>query len=141
MSIADLPALNATLNSIATVLILLGLYFIKTGREIAHVRCMMGAIATSALFLVSYLTYHAQTEHKSFPTEYGEGVRIFYLVMLATHVVLAIAIVPLVLLSAWAGLKDRRSRHRKLVRWTMPMWLYVSVTGVLVYFFVHVWFP
>lgn len=141
MTIDDLPAVNAALNGIATIAILTGFYFIKKKNEGAHRKAMMTALAASTVFLACYLTHKFYATHKVFPSTYGNFVRTSYLIMLFTHVVLAASVVPLVLLSVVAALKDNRARHKKLVRWTLPIWLYVSVTGVLIYFCVYVWFP
>lgn len=141
ITIADLPAVNAGLNSLVTVLIIAGVWFIKNKREKAHKICMVAAVITSAIFLVSYLIRVAHAQELKFPTNYGDAIRYFYYVMLATHVILAMVIVPLVLMAVHAGWKDNRERHKKIVRWAAPIWLYVSVTGVLIYFFLYQWFP
>jgi putative membrane protein len=141
MTVADLPALNAALNGLSTVLLLLGFAFIKTGRRVAHQRCMMGAVVTSAVFLVGYVTHKilVQGVHTPFG---GDGmIRTIYYVMLLSHIVLAIVIVPLVLVTMSRALRERFDAHKRIARWTWPLWLYVSVTGVLVYFFLYVWFP
>jgi putative membrane protein len=133
---ADLPALNAVLNALAATAIALGWRAIKRRRETVHKRWMLAAVALSACFLVSYLAYHFGGEAKRFP---GTGIaKTLYLVMLFTHVVLAAAVVPLVLVTVFFALRDQRLRHKRLARWTLPIWLYVSVTGVLVYLAVHV---
>lgn len=141
MSLHDIPALNASLNAIATVLIVSGIVSIKLRRESAHRGFMVAALAVSAAFLVFYV-YHKimmQGVHTPF---LGEGIiRPIYYAMLITHILLAMAIVPLVLRTAWLGYKDRRIAHRKWARATYPIWLYVSVTGVLVYQFLYVWYP
>jgi putative membrane protein len=133
---ADLPALNAVLNAGAAAAIGLGWRAIKRRRESVHKRWMLAAVALSACFLVSYLAYHFGGEAKHFP---GTGlVKTLYLTLLLSHVVLAAAVVPLVLVTVFFALRDERPRHRRLARWTLPIWLYVSVTGVLVYLAVHV---
>ena len=126
-----LADLNATLNATAFVLICAGLLAIKRRRETLHKRLMLTATAVSAAFLVSYVVYHLNAE----PVKYGgTGVwRAVYLAILVSHVVLAAAVVPLVILTIRAGLKDQRPRHRRLARVTAPIWLYVSITGVIVY--------
>ncbi len=122
MQISDLPAVNATLNGLAAILLTTGYVLIRRGRRELHKRCML---ATSALFLVSYVIYHANTGSRPFP---GQGViRVFYLAILITHVVLAVAILPLALTTAARGLTARYDRHVRLARWTLPLWLYVSV--------------
>lgn len=126
-----LPHLNATLNACAFVLIVAGLIAIKRRRERLHIRLMLSATAVSAAFLISYLTYHLSAEPVKFTRE--GWLRVVYFPLLISHIVLAAVQVPLILLTIWSGLKDRRARHRRLARITAPIWLYVSVTGVLVY--------
>jgi uncharacterized membrane protein YozB (DUF420 family) len=135
MGIQDLPALNATLNGIASLFLLSGYYFIRNQQRDAHRRCMLGALAASALFLTSYVVYHLNAGSKPFT---GQGpVRLVYFVILATHVVLAAAIVPLVLTTVIRALRGRFDRHRAVARWTFPLWLYVSVTGVVIYLMLY----
>jgi putative membrane protein len=131
MSVHDLPALNATLNGIAGMLLLIGWVLIRSGRIEAHRICMIAAFGTSSLFLASYLIYHAQVGSVPF-TRQG-FVRPLYFTILLTHVVLAAATLPLALVTLSRGLKARFAKHRAIARWTLPIWLYVSVTGVLVY--------
>jgi uncharacterized membrane protein YozB (DUF420 family) len=131
MTVHDLPALNASLNAVSTVLLIVGYLLIRSRRLEAHRRCMIAALVTSALFLASYLTYHAQVGSVRF-TRQG-FVRPLYFTILVTHVVLAAAVLPLALVTVWRGLAARYARHRAIARWTLPIWLYVSVTGVLVY--------
>jgi uncharacterized membrane protein YozB (DUF420 family) len=131
MSIADLPALNATLNAISAVLLVTGYVLIRTGRRELHKKCMLGALTTSACFLVSYLVYHANVGSRPFT---GQGAaRIVYFVVLLTHVVLAATILPLALVTTARGLWSQFDRHVRVARWTFPIWVYVSVTGVIVY--------
>jgi uncharacterized membrane protein YozB (DUF420 family) len=135
VSVTDLPALNATLNAIAAVLLIVGYRLIRGGRREAHRRAMLAAFATSTLFLISYVVYHANAGSRPFP---GQGpIRIVYFAILITHVILAAAIVPLVLITLVHGLRERFDRHRRIARWTLPLWLYVSVTGVLVYLMLY----
>ena len=135
MSIADLPALNATLNATAADLLSIGYVLIRKGRIETHRKVMLAAFATSTLFLVSYLIYHAHIGSKRFP---GQGtIRTVYLTILLTHTVLAAAIVPLVIVTLSRGLSARYDRHRTIARWTLPLWLYVSVTGVIVYWMLY----
>lgn len=131
MEIRDLPALNATLNAIAAILLGLGLHRIRRGRETAHKRFMLAAFACSVLFLACYLWYHSHAGRIAFA---GTGLaRTAYLALLLSHTVLA-ALVPLLAASTiFLGLTDRRRSHRRLARVTFPIWLYVSVTGVLIY--------
>jgi uncharacterized membrane protein YozB (DUF420 family) len=131
MTVADLPAVNATLNAIAATLLAVGYVQIRRGRIAQHRRSMLAAFATSALFLVSYVVYHANAGSRPFP---GQGtMRVVYFTVLVTHVILAAAILPLALLTLYRALAGQFDRHRPLARWTLPIWLYVSVTGVIVY--------
>ena len=131
MSISDLPALNATLNGVATVLLVSGYLFIKRGHRQKHQWCMLGALATSALFLISYVTYHLNAGSRPFT---GQGpIRLVYFAILITHVILAALIVPLAILTAARGLRSEFDKHVRIARWTFPIWLYVSVTGVVIY--------
>lgn len=131
MTVHDLPALNATLNAIAAILLTIGYLLIRSGRRDQHRRVMIAAFATSSLFLVSYLVYHAQVGSVRF-TRQGI-VRSIYFTILFTHVTLAALVLPLALVTLSRGLASRFDRHRRIARWTLPIWLYVSVTGVLVY--------
>lgn len=131
MSVSDLPALNATLNALSTVCLLAGWFFIRNRRIAAHRGAMIAALACSAAFLTSYVVYHYHAGSKPFE---GAGiVRLVYFVILLTHVVLAIVIVPLVAITVTRALRGNFVRHRAIARWTLPLWLYVSVTGVVVY--------
>ncbi len=131
ITVHDLPALNASLNALSGLLLLLGYTLIRTQHIEQHRWCMLAAFATSTLFLVSYLIYHAQVGSVPFARE--GFVRPLYFTILITHVVLAAAVLPLALVTLSRGLKSRFAQHRKIARWTLPIWLYVSVTGVLVY--------
>ena len=125
------PAINATLNGASAVLITTGRAMIRQKKVNQHRACMIGAVITSSLFLASYLYYHAHVGSVRFP---GQGwVRPVYFALLISHTVLAATVVPLVLLTLAAALRGHFDRHRRLARWTYPIWLYVSVTGVLVY--------
>jgi uncharacterized membrane protein YozB (DUF420 family) len=131
MGIDDLPTLNATLNGLSAVLLLSGYWFIKHGNRVAHQRSMIGALFVSALFLTSYVIYHLNAGSRPFT---GQGaIRWLYFAILITHVVLAATIVPLALVTASHGLRARVDRHVRIARWTFPIWLYVSVTGVIIY--------
>jgi putative membrane protein len=135
VTVTDLPLLNATLNATCFVLLTTGYILIRRGRIAQHRAVMIAAFCTSVIFLVSYLTYHAQIGSKHFP---GQGpVRYLYFTILLTHTILAAAIVPLVLITLSRGLKRRDERHRALARWTLPIWMYVSVTGVIVYLMLY----
>jgi putative membrane protein len=131
ISIHDLPAINATLNGIAAVLLVIAYVLIRQRKIDAHRRTMIAAFATSSLFLVCYVIYHAQVGSVRF-TRQGI-VRPIYFGILITHVTLAAAVLPLAIVTLSRGLKARFDRHRAIARWTLPIWLYVSVTGVLVY--------
>ena len=135
MQISDLPALNATLNGLAAIFLTVGYVQIRRGRRDVHKRCMLAALVTSALFLVSYVIYHLNIGSRPFP---GQGViRVIYFAILITHVVLAAATLPLALVTAARGLKGQYSRHVRIARWTLPIWLYVSVTGVVIYLMLY----
>ena len=135
MSIADLPALNATLNATSAVLLTAGWFFIRARRIRAHRRCMIAAFVTSSLFLTSYLVYHAQIGSKPYP---GTGaMRVVYFSILIPHVVLAAAVLPLAIVTLRRGLRRDDARHKPLARWTLPLWLFVSVTGVVVYWMLY----
>jgi putative membrane protein len=139
MSIDVLPDLNAFLNSLTTLLILSGFFAIRRKRISVHRACMVSAVITSALFLISYLTYHHFHGVTRFP---GTGwVRPFYYALLGTHTMLAIAIVPLVLITLRRAVRGQFARHMKIARWTFPIWLYVSVTGVVVYLMLYHIYP
>jgi len=130
-----LPTLNATLNAIAGIFLVAGYICIRTGRPEAHKRLMIAAFSTSALFLVSYVIYHAM--HGS--TRYtGTGpMRVFYFSVLITHVVLAIFVAAAAPRVLYLGLRDRLAEHKRLARWTFPIWVYVSITGVVVYWMLY----
>ena len=131
MTVHDLPAVNASLNALSGLLLLTGYVMIRTRRIQQHRRCMIAAFITSSVFLVSYIVYHAQVGSVPF-TRQG-FVRPMYFAILVTHVTLAAAVVPLALVTLSRGLKGRYPQHIRIARWTFPIWLYVSVTGVLVY--------
>lgn len=131
MTAQDLPALNATLNAISGVLLAIGWVLIKAKRIEQHRLCMLAAVVVSTAFLASYLIYHWQVG--SVPFLRQGIVRPIYFTILITHVILAAATVPLAIVTLTRGLNGRVARHRAIARWTMPIWLYVSVTGVLVY--------
>jgi uncharacterized membrane protein YozB (DUF420 family) len=135
LTVSDLPALNATLNATSAVLLTIGWTLIRRGRIEQHRKVMIAAFCTSVVFLVSYLVYHAQVGSVRF-TKQGP-IRAVYFTILITHTVLAAAIVPMVLLSLSRGLKRNYVRHRAIARWTMPLWLYVSITGVVVYLMLY----
>ena len=135
IEIADLPALNAALNGTAAILLVTGYVMIRRGARDLHKRCMLGALTASALFLTSYVIYHANTGSRPFA---GEGaIRVLYFGILITHVVLAAAILPLALVTTARALRSHFDRHVRIARWTFPIWLYVSVTGVVIYLMLY----
>jgi len=131
VALEDLPALNAGLNTLSALFLLTGFLCIRRRRIAAHRACMLSALGTSTLFLISYLTYHFQVGTTRF-TATG-WIRPLYFTILATHTVLAVVIVPLVLLTLRRALRREFPRHARLARWTLPLWFYVSVTGVVIY--------
>jgi uncharacterized membrane protein YozB (DUF420 family) len=131
LTIHSLPAVNATLNGISGVLLLVGYLLIRARRIELHRKVMIAAFTTSTLFLVCYVVYHAQVGSVRFVRQ--GFVRPLYFTILITHVTLAAAVLPLAIITLSRGLKARYQRHRAIARWTFPIWLYVSVTGVLVY--------
>jgi uncharacterized membrane protein YozB (DUF420 family) len=135
LQVQDLPAVNATLNALSALLLLTGYVMIKQRRLIAHRNVMIAALVSSALFLTSYLVYHAQVGSKHFP---GTGTaRTVYLTILITHTVLAAAVPFLAAITVWRAYRKRWSLHTRIARWTLPIWLYVSVTGVVVYWMLY----
>ena len=135
MSLTQLPALNAMLNATSALLLLVGYLCIRAGRIGSHAVCMVGAFGVSTLFLASYLIYHAQVGSVRF---LGSGwIRPVYFAVLITHTVLAVVIVPLVLRALFLAGRKRFDAHAAIARWTLPVWLYVSVTGVLVYWMLY----
>jgi putative membrane protein len=145
MSILDLPAVNGTLNGLSAVFLTAGYIFIRRKNQTAHRNCMIAAFVTSTLFLACYLTYHfylAFALHRG-PTRFLDPAwfRPIYLTLLATHTILAVVIVPMVFMTLSRALKRRFDLHRRIARWTWPLWMYVSVTGVLIYFLLYQIFP
>jgi uncharacterized membrane protein YozB (DUF420 family) len=136
---AYFPALIASLNGVSAILLAVGRYMIARGRMAAHRACMIAAVVASALFLACYIYFHVHVGNIRF---LGQGVwRPIYFTVLIPHVTLAIVIVPMVIITLVRGLQARYDRHRAIARWTWPLWMYVSVTGVLVYFMLYQWFP
>jgi len=131
LTVHDLPAVNASLNALSGLLLLIGFLLVRSGRIAAHRRVMIAAFSDSSLFLICYVVYHAQVGSVRF-TRQG-FVRPLYFTILITHVTLAAAVLPLAILTLSRGLKARYAPHRRIARWTLPIWMYVSVTGVLVY--------
>jgi len=134
-----LPHLNAFLNGSSAVLLVAGYSFIRRGKISAHKQCQLSALTASTLFLISYLTYHYFHGTTRFP---GQGIaRVIYFVILISHTILAVVIVPLVVITVTRALRGDFLRHRKIARITLPLWLYVSVTGVLVYLMLYHFYP
>lgn len=134
-----LPTVNAGLNGLAGVLLTAGYVAIRSGRVSVHRACMIAAFVTSVVFPASYLTYHARVGITPFQ---GQGLlRWVYFAILIPHLILAVTVVPLALYTLYRALRRDFTRHRRIARWTLPIWLYVSVTGVLVYLMLYVWFP
>ena len=138
-SVRDLPTVNAVLNATAAVLLVVGYRLVRARRITAHRRVMLSAFGCSVLFLIGYLVYHARVG--SVPFTGPPAVRAVYLVILVSHVVLAAAVPFLAAITIYLGLADRRARHRRIARWTLPIWLYVSLTGVVVYAVLYHLYP
>ena len=135
MDLSSLPTLNAMLNSISGLFLVTGYVMIRQRRISAHRACMLGALTTSTVFLVSYLIYHANVGSVPFT---GQGaIRVVYFTILITHVILAALILPLAIVTLVRALRERFDRHVRIARWTLPLWLYVSVTGVVVYLMLY----
>ena len=135
-----MPPFQAAANTLATVLLATGYYYIRSGNRGMHIKCMVAALIVSAVFLVSYLTYHNMVGYAPFA---GQGwIRPIYFTMLFSHIVLAAVIVPLVLMTVWFAVNGNFTRHPKIARWTLPIWLYVSISGVLIYILgFHIYAP
>ena len=139
MSFSDLPALNACLNGLSAVLLTAGFWFIRKGNRNAHRNCMIAAFTVSALFLISYITYHLNAPRTVFRDP--EWFRPIYLGILLTHTVLAAAIVPMALATLYFAVRQKFDVHRKIARWTWPAWMYVSITGVVIYLILYQIYP
>lgn len=135
MTIADLPAINACLNATSAILLGLGFFFIRQRRRNAHRACMIAAVVVSTAFLASYLTYHAFAGRTVFRDP--QWFRPAYLVILFTHTILAVTILPLVALTLSRAWRERFDAHKRIARWTLPLWMYVSVTGVVIYLLLY----
>ena len=134
-----LPTLNAMLNATSGILLTIGYVFIRRRHIQAHRACMIAALTSSSLFLISYLYYHYHAGATRFA---GAGAaRVIYFTILTTHTILAVVIVPFVIVTVTRARRGQFDRHRRIARWTLPMWLYVSVTGVIVYLMLYHWFP
>lgn len=139
ISLSDFPALDAGLNAASAILLTLGFFFIRRKNIRAHKVCMLSAFVASTLFLVCYLTYHYYHGVTRFS---GQGaIRAFYFSLLGSHTVLAAVIVPLVLTTLSRALRERFAQHKRIARWTLPLWLYVSVTGVVIYWMLYHLYP
>ena len=135
ISVSQLPSFNAALNSLSAGFLIIGFLFIKSKNIKAHKACMLAAFASSSLFLISYLVYHYQVGSVPFK---GQGpIRTLYFAILLTHTILAVAVVPMALITLFRALKENFTAHRRIARWTFPIWLYVSVTGVIVYWLLY----
>ena len=135
ISVSTLPAVNASLNAVATILLVTGYILVRQRRLRAHKLVMVAAFATSVLFLLSYLVYHAQVGSRPFP---GQGpIRTLYFAILISHIVLAAVIPPLAAVTLWRAFRGRFDSHMRIARWTLPLWLYVSVTGIVVYWMLY----
>jgi putative membrane protein len=135
------PILNASLNALSGLFLLIAYVFIRRRRIELHKRFMLAACTTSILFLICYVTYHSLRHGVVTRFAGTGGWRTFYLAMLTSHTILAVVIVPLAIYTVLNGLRMRVPQHRRVARWTFPLWMYVSITGVLVYFFLYQWFP
>jgi len=138
MTVQDLPTLNATLNSIAGVLLLSGYIAIKNDKKILHRNLMISALVVSAAFLTSYLIYHYHVPSKKFP-DLG-FIKTIYLLILIPHIILAAIMVPMIVKTFWHAYRQEWDKHKKIARITFPIWMYVSVTGVIVYFMLYHWY-
>lgn len=141
MSVSFLPTLNAMLNATSGILILIGFLFIRRGRVTAHRTCMLGAVTCSSLFLISYVVYHVGFGAGVTRFAGTGSVRTAYHAILISHTILAVTVVPFVIVTLTRALRGYFVRHRRIARWTFPMWLYVSVTGVIVYLMLYHFYP
>jgi putative membrane protein len=145
MSIYDLPAINASLNGLSAIFLTCGFIFIRQKKIVAHRNCMISAFCTSVIFLICYVIYHSYRYYVLHigPTKFvnPEWFRPIYLTILISHTILAIVIVPMILITLSRALREKFDKHKKIARWTWPLWMYVSVTGVIVYWLLYVKFP
>jgi uncharacterized membrane protein YozB (DUF420 family) len=139
MTLSDLPAVNAALNTLSTIFLTCGYVFIRRQRQVAHRNCMIGAVISSALFLTCYLIYHYNAGRTVFRDP--AWFRPIYLTILLTHTILAVVIVPMVLTTLYRAATRQFDRQKKIARWTWPIWMYVSITGVIIYFLLYHIFP
>ena len=136
MTVQDLPTLNAVLNMITSVFLLLGYFFIRNGQQETHKKYMVAALISSALFLTSYLVYHNIVGSVSYP--YNDWTRPVYFSILIPHIILAAVMTPFILIAVWHALHKAYDRHKKIVRWIWPVWMYVSLSGVTIYLMLYV---
>lgn len=134
------PPINATLNGLSTVLLIAGFLLIKSGRREAHQKVMIGALVSSALFLACYLTYHYGAGHTEFPKEYPLARKVYFAILIP-HILLAVVNLPFIILLVIAAARGNFAKHKRLARFTFPSWLFVSITGVVIYFMIYQWFP
>ena len=139
MTLSDLPAVNASLNTLSTIFLTAGYIFIRRQRQVAHRNCMIAAVISSALFLTCYLIYHYNAGRTVFRDP--AWFRPIYLLILLTHTILAVVIVPMVLMTLYRAARRQFEAHKRISRWTWPIWMYVSITGVLIYFLLYQIFP
>ena len=135
MTFSDLPAVNASLNGLSAIFLLAGFRFIRQKNIPAHRKCMLSAVATSALFLTCYIIYHLKAGRTVFKDP--QWFRPFYITLLISHTILAVTIVPMITITLSRALRQRFDLHKKIARWTWPIWMYVSVTGVVIYFMLY----
>ena len=139
MSFQDLPTVNAILNALIAVFLVIGYVQIRIGKPIKHKFFMIGAFSISIIFLISYLIYHYQVGSVSFK---GQGyIRPFYFAILISHTILAALVPPLAVITIYRAFKGQFAKHKRIARWTFPIWLYVSITGVMVYLMLYVFYP
>jgi uncharacterized membrane protein YozB (DUF420 family) len=136
MTVRDLPAVNASLNALATILLIYGYTLIRQGKREQHKRVMLSAFAVSIIFLICYLVYHAEVG--SVPYQGQGAMRIIYFTILISHVVLAAIVPVLAIMTLWRAFQERFDKHRKIAKITLPIWLYVSITGVIVYLMLYI---
>ena len=135
MNVSDLPTLNAALNTITAVLLLYGFVLIKSGRREKHKKIMISALVSSGLFLTSYLFYHYNVG--SVPYQRYDWTRTLYFAILIPHTILAVVMLPFIIVAVWRALHSQFDKHKRIVRWVWPVWMFVSVTGVIVYFMLY----
>jgi len=139
MELSQLPAVNSALNGLAFIFLFLGIMAIRSGNRERHKKMMLAALGSSALFMVSYLTYHFTQPVTIFQTEGWP--RVVYLLILGPHIILATVMLPMIWVTFRRAMREDFEKHKRIARWTLPVWMYVSVTGVLVYLMLYQWFP